>query len=119
MGCSHTCGAFLPFPLEIEAVSLIDLDEDHSEDSEPSQDGFRSRGDRDLAAVVKTNGIPFFGFRCTTRFRTYFSGDWGVCWGCGILTQGHFGSGVAKSDTGWWFPFNLAPGDFDPGMKPE
>ena len=25
---------------------------------------------------VKTNGIPFWGRRCTTRFRTYFSRDW-------------------------------------------
>ena len=29
---------------------------------------------------VKTNGIPFWG-RCTTHFRTYFSGDWDVHWG--------------------------------------
>ena len=26
---------------------------------------------------VKTNGIPSWG-RCTTHFRTYFSGDWDV-----------------------------------------
>ena len=38
---------------------------------------------------VKTNGIPFWG-RCTTHFRTYFSGDWNVHWGYGILTHGHF-----------------------------
>ena len=36
---------------------------------------------------VKTNGIPFWG-RCTTHFRTYFSGDWDVYWGYGILTHG-------------------------------
>ena len=30
---------------------------------------------------VKLNGIPFWG-RCTTHFRTYFSGDWDVHWGC-------------------------------------
>ena len=30
---------------------------------------------------VKTNGIPFWGVRCTTHFRTYFSGDWDVRWG--------------------------------------
>ena len=29
---------------------------------------------------VKTNRIPFWG-RCTTHFRTYFSGDWDVLWG--------------------------------------
>ena len=34
---------------------------------------------------VNTNGIPFWG-RCTTHFRTYFSGD--VHWGYGILTHG-------------------------------
>ena len=32
---------------------------------------------------VKTNGIPFWG-RCTTHFRTYFSGDWDVHWGCDL-----------------------------------
>ena len=37
---------------------------------------------------VKTNGIPFWG-RCTTHFRTYFSGDWDVHWGYGLLTHGH------------------------------
>ena len=37
--------------------------------------------------VVKTNGIPFWG-RCTTHFKTYFSGDWDVHWGYGILTHG-------------------------------
>ena len=34
-----------------------------------------------MAVVVKTNGIPFWGFRCTTHFRTDFSGDWDVHWG--------------------------------------
>ena len=42
----------------------------------------------DMAVVVKTNGIPFWG-RCTTHFRTYFSGDWDVHWGYGLLTHGH------------------------------
>ena len=32
---------------------------------------------------VKTNGIPFWD-RCTTHFRTYFSGDWDVHWGCDL-----------------------------------
>ena len=31
-------------------------------------------------------GIPFWG--STTHFRTYFSGDWEIHWGCGILTHG-------------------------------
>ena len=35
-----------------------------------------------MAVVVKTNGIPFRGFRCTTHFRTYFSG-----W-IGMFTRG-------------------------------
>ena len=35
---------------------------------------------------VKTNGIPFWG-RCTTHFRTYFTGDWDVHWGYGLLTH--------------------------------
>ena len=37
---------------------------------------------------LKTNGIPFWD-RCTTQFRTYFSGDWDVHWGFGVLTHGH------------------------------
>ena len=41
-----------------------------------------------MAVVVKTSGIPFWG---TTQFRTYFSGDWDVQWGYGILTHGHLG----------------------------
>ena len=43
-----------------------------------------------LAVVVKPNGIPFWG-RCTTGFSTYFSVDWDVHWGYGVLTQGHHG----------------------------
>ena len=27
--------------------------------------------------------------RCTTHFRTYFSGDWDVHWGYGVLTHSH------------------------------
>ena len=41
-----------------------------------------------MAVVVKTNGIPCWG-GCTTHFGTYFSGDWDVHWGYGILTHGH------------------------------
>ena len=34
---------------------------------------------------------PTFCGRCTTLFRTYFSGDWDVHWGTiWILTHGHF-----------------------------
>ena len=36
------------------------------------------------------SGIPFWG-RCTTHVRTYFSGDWDVSLGCGILTHGQKG----------------------------
>ena len=36
----------------------------------------------EMAVVVKTVlGHHFGGFRCTTHFRTYFSGDWDVHWG--------------------------------------
>ena len=31
--------------------------------------------------------VPFWG-RCTTHVRTYFSGDWDVHWGYGILPHG-------------------------------
>ena len=48
----------------------------------------------EMAVVVKANGMPFWG-RCTTHFRTYFSGDWDVHWGYGILTHGQMvGLGV-------------------------
>ena len=32
--------------------------------------------------------VPLWG-RCTTHFRTYFSGDWDVYWGYGVLTHSH------------------------------
>ena len=32
--------------------------------------------------------VPLWG-RCTAHFRTYFSGDWDVHWGYGVLTYGH------------------------------
>ena len=38
----------------------------------------------------KTSGIPFWGFRCTTHFRTDFSGDWDV-------------QGVPGFDASWVF----------------
>ena len=53
--------------------------------------------------------VPFRG-RCTTHFRTYFSGEWDVHWGYGILTHGrlytwHFS--CSGSDLGFsqflWF----------------
>ena len=36
---------------------------------------------------VKTDEIPFWG-RCTSHFRTYFSGDWDIHCGYGLLTHG-------------------------------
>ena len=33
--------------------------------------------------------VPFWG-RCTTHFKTYFSGDWDVHWGYGLLTHQSF-----------------------------
>ena len=48
------------------------------------------RGDQlDVWLWVKTNLVPFWG-GCTTHFRTYFSGDWDVHWGHGILSHGLF-----------------------------
>ena len=41
-----------------------------------------------MAVAVKTVLVSFWG-RCITLFRTYFSGDWDVHWGYGILTHGH------------------------------
>ena len=42
-----------------------------------------------MAVVVKAHGIPFWLVgECTTRYRLYFSGDWDVHWGYGILTHG-------------------------------
>ena len=41
-----------------------------------------------VTVVVKTHRIPFWG-RCTTHFRTYFSWDGDVHWGCDLdLTHG-------------------------------
>ena len=34
----------------------------------------------------------FWGFRCTTHFRIYFSGDWDIHWEYGNLTHGHLSS---------------------------
>ena len=36
------------------------------------------------------------GFRCATHFRTYFSGDWDVHWGYGVLTHGHMSTPEVK-----------------------
>ena len=45
---------------------------------------------QDRAVVVKTVLGSHFGVgEFTTHFRTYFSGDWDVHWGYGILTYGH------------------------------
>ena len=49
--------------------------------------------------------VPFLG-RCTTHFRAYFSGDWDVHWGYGILTHGqvagllYFVDGCGLDDSG-------------------
>ena len=48
-----------------------------------------AKGLRPMWLWVKTNGIPFWGFRCTAHFRTYFGGDWDIHWGYGLLTHGH------------------------------
>ena len=49
-------------------------------------------GRRRVAVVVKTFWDPILVGRCTTHFRSYFSGDWDVHWGYGILTKGHVGN---------------------------
>ena len=36
--------------------------------------------------------LPFWG-RCTNHSRSYFSGDWDVHWGYGLLTHGQMGMG--------------------------
>ena len=47
----------------------------------------------------KPMGSHFGGFRCTTHFRTYFSGDWDVHWGYRLLTEGHMAA--AQIRPGW------------------
>ena len=48
--------------------------------------------------LSKPMGPHFRVGEITTHFRTYFSGDWDVHWGYGILTHGHvFG---VKDETG-------------------
>ena len=43
-----------------------------------------------VAVVVKTVLGSHFGLgEFTSHFRTYFSGDWDVHWGYGVLTHGH------------------------------
>ena len=49
-----------------------------------------------LGLWVKTNGITFEGFRCTTHFRTYFGGDWDVHWGYGSFNPWPFGFGCGS-----------------------
>ena len=42
-----------------------------------------------LVVVVKTVGIPFVLIGAPPIL-VYFSGDWDVHWGYGLLTHGHF-----------------------------
>ena len=51
--------------------------------------------------------VPFWDRR-TTRFRTYFCGDWDVHWGYRFLTHGHmsfdlFGAALVSSWIAFWF----------------
>ena len=46
-------------------------------------------GPKSIWLWVKTDGIPFWGFRCTTHFRTYFSGWIGMFTGGTIWTLTH------------------------------
>ena len=43
--------------------------------------------DLQMSVVVKTKGIPYWLGGESTHFRTYFSGDWDVHRGYGILTH--------------------------------
>ena len=54
--------------------------------------------------------VPFQD-RCTTHFRTYFSGDWDVHWGYGVLTHGHMGLSQKGTLTfgGWRSDLNGLP----------
>ena len=47
---------------------------------------------------VKTVLVPFWLVgEFTTHFRAYFSGDWDVHWGYGILTHGHLPCGTRST----------------------
>ena len=43
----------------------------------------------DHLGVGQNQWDPILVCRCTTDFRTYFSGDWDVHWGYGLLTHSH------------------------------
>ena len=43
--------------------------------------------------------------RCTTHFRLYFSGDWDVHWGYGLLTHGPL---AGRSECSSWRALKLA-----------
>ena len=53
-------------------------------------------------AVGQNQWDPILVGRCTTHFRTYFSGDWDVHWGYGLLTHGQM---VTSSCFGVGFQF--------------
>ena len=61
-----------------------------------------------LLAVESKPMVPFWG-RYTTHVRTYFSGDWDVFWGFGILTHYHFESLKCLHNEGPTFFFCLWP----------
>ena len=80
-----------------------------------------------MGGWVKTNGIPFWG-RCTTHFRTYFSGAWDVHWGYDLgfhpwqhLTQESFFPSMLETSTYWTcgpmrWPGNLNALGAPPGL---
>ena len=68
--------------------------------------GRRPEGKRRFGCGSKPM-VPFWG-RCTTHFKTYFSGDWDVHWGYGSLTHGHLRECAQQGSSHWrctWAPF--------------
>ena len=56
----------------------------------PGSQGSQRASERSNLAVGQNRFGSHFGVgEFTTHFRTYFSGDRDVHWGCGILTHGH------------------------------
>ena len=47
--------------------------------------------------LSKPMGYHFGVGEFTTHFRTYFSGDWDVHWGYGLLTHGHIAEETGRS----------------------
>ena len=68
--------------------------------------GFLRWCEMDCATIHSMGGCPnqwhpILVGRCTTHFRTYFSGDWDVHWGLtGVLTHSHMAVGQKGTQNG-------------------